>query len=189
MERTELGIDRFAMQRDRSEDTAAVQRACRGHKTEVHDNDGRPFVIVTASLTTGIARVSHGTTAAEQLVDEVFRTDHVEWETTLYVGDVEFHCTKDGPFPNHQLRVSVRPSAGCAALNYMDHDDPQMPIANSFNPRPSLAGVRLIFNGSTGSVFPPSAAIPIADARKALAEWLTTRRRPSCIEWRPYDGY
>jgi len=55
-------------------------------------------VIVTASLTTGIARVSHGTTAAEQLVDEVFRTDHVEWETTLYVGDVEFHCTKDGSY-------------------------------------------------------------------------------------------
>jgi hypothetical protein len=156
---------------------------------EVHDNDGWPSVIVTASLTTGIARVTHGITASSQLVDEVLRTDHVEWETTMYVGDVEFHCTKDGPFPNHQLRISVRPSAGYAALNYMDHDDPQIPIANSFNPRRSLPGVRLIFNGSTGSVFPLSAAIPIADARKALAEWLTTRRRPTCIEWRPYDGY
>jgi hypothetical protein len=78
-------------------------------------------VIVTASLTTGIARVSHGIIASAQLVDEIFRTDHVEWETTLHVGDVEFHCTKDGPFPNHQLRISVRPSVGYAALNYMDH--------------------------------------------------------------------
>jgi hypothetical protein len=146
-------------------------------------------VIVTASLTTGIARVSHGITASAQLVDDIFGTDHIEWETTLHVGDVEFHSTKDGPFPNHQLRISVRPSAGYAALNYMDNDDPRMPIANSFNPRRTLPQVHLIFNGSTGSVFPLSAAIPIGDARKAVAEWLTTRRRPACIEWRPFDGY
>jgi hypothetical protein len=95
-------------------------------------------MIVTASLTTGIACVAHGITASADLVDEVVKTDHVEWETTMYVGDVEFHCTKDGPFPNHQLRLSVRPSVGYAALNYMDHDDAQMPIANSFNPKRPL---------------------------------------------------
>jgi hypothetical protein len=31
-------------------------------------------------------------------------------------------------------RISVRPSAGVAALNYIDHDDQQMSIANSYNP-------------------------------------------------------
>jgi hypothetical protein len=61
--------------------------------------------------------------ASLRLVEEILMTDHVEWETTLSVGDVEFHRTKDGPFPNHQFRISVRPSAGFAALNYMDHDD------------------------------------------------------------------
>ena len=146
-------------------------------------------MIVTASLTTGIARVAHGITASEDLVNELVRTDHVEWETTMYVGDVEFHCTKDGPFPNHQLRLSVRPSVGYAALNYMDHDDAQMPIANSFNPERPLPDVHLIFNGSTGSVFPRAAAIPIVDARTALVEWLETRKRPTCIEWRPFDAY
>jgi hypothetical protein len=146
-------------------------------------------VIVTASLTTGIARVTHGITASMQLVDEVLRTDHIDWETTLYVGDVEFHCTDNGPFPNHQLRLSVRPSAGYAALNYMDNDDPHMSIANSYNPQRPLPDVHLIFNGSTGSIFPRTATISVVAARDALHEWLETRRRPTCIEWHPFDAY
>jgi hypothetical protein len=146
-------------------------------------------MIVTASLTTDVARVTHGMPESVRLIDQILNMDHVEWETTLYIGDVEFHCTKDGPFPNHQLRISVRPSAGLAALNYMDYDDPDMPIVNSFNPKRPLPEVDLIFNGTTGSVFPRAAAIPVADARRALIEWLETRKRPTCIEWRPYDAY
>lgn len=144
---------------------------------------------LTASLTTGVARVTHGMQASTRLIDAILTTNHVDWETTLSVGETEFHRTQDGPFPNHQLRISVRPSAGFAALNYMDHDDPEMPISNSFNPKRPLPEVDLIFNGTTGSVFPRTAAIPISDARKALTEWLETRRRPTCIEWRPYDSY
>jgi hypothetical protein len=146
-------------------------------------------VIVTASLTTGVARVTHGEPDCVRLVDQILHMDHVEWETTLSVGDVEFRRTKDGPFPNHQLRISVRPSAGFAALNYMDHDDPHLPIANSSNQMRPLPDLDLIFNGATGSVFPRSALIPVADARRALLEWLQTRKRPTCIEWRPYDAY
>jgi hypothetical protein len=146
-------------------------------------------MLLTASLTTGVARVMRGMLASTLLVEEILTMNHVEWETTLAVGDVEFHRSKDGPFPNHQLRISVRPSAGFAALNYMDHDDEQMPIANSFNPKRPLPEVDLIFNGTTGSVFPRAAAIPVANAREALIEWLETRKRPTCIEWRPYDSY
>jgi hypothetical protein len=147
-------------------------------------------MIVTASLTTGIARVTHGMPESERLIDEILTLDHTDWETTLYIGDDEFHRTKEcGPFPNHQLRISVRPTAGLAALNYMDHDDPVMPIANSFNPKRPLPKVDLIFNGATGAVFPRTALIPIADTRAALAEWLNTWKRPICIEWRPYDSY
>jgi hypothetical protein len=147
------------------------------------------FMIVTACLTTGIARVAKGLPESERLIDDVLRADHTEWETTMSIGEVEFHRTKDGPFPNHQLRISVSPSAGFAAINYMDHDDPQMPIANSYNPKRPLPDVDLIFNGTTAAVFPRTAAIPVADARRALMEWLETRRRPTCIEWRPYDSY
>jgi hypothetical protein len=146
-------------------------------------------VILTASLTTGVARAEHGMQASVRLVDEILMTDHTDWETTLSVGDVEFRSTKDGPFPNHQLRISVRPSAGYAALNYTDNDDPHMSIANSYNPKRPLPEVYLIFNGTTGAVFPRTAAIPIADARRALIEWLETWKRPTCIEWRPYDTY
>jgi hypothetical protein len=146
-------------------------------------------MILTASLTTGIACISLAMRESLKLVDQILTTDHVEWETTLSVGDIEFRDTKDGPFPNHQLRISVRPSAGFAALNYMDHDDPHMPIANSYNPNRPLPDVGFIFNGTTGSVFPRTAAIPITDARKALTEWLDTWKRPTCIEWRPYDEY
>jgi hypothetical protein len=130
----------------------------------------RERMTVTASLTTGIARVAHGMTSSICLVDEIIRTDHVEWETTLSVGSVEFHSTKAGPFPNHQLRISVCPSVGFSAINNVDHDDPGMPIANSFNPKRPLPDVSLIFNGSTGSIFPRTAAIPIVHARNALLE-------------------
>ena len=118
-------------------------------------------LILTASLTTGVARVTHGMRESVSIIDEILTMDHVDWETTLSVGDVEFRGTEHGPFPNHQLRISVRPSAGVAALNYMDHDDPRMSIA----------------------------VISIAEARDALTEWLETRKRPTCIEWRPYDAY
>jgi len=157
---------------------------------ERRDRRGSPTpMIVTASLTTGIARVAKGMPAAVRLVDLVLRTDHPEWETTMYVGDVEYHRTKDGPYPSHQLRISVRPSSGYAALNYIDHADPHMPIANSFNPQLPPPDVRLIFNGTIGSVFPPTAAIPIERARVAVVEWLRTRKRPSCIAWQSFDNY
>lgn len=146
-------------------------------------------VVLTASLTTGIARVTRGMAASVRLVDEILNMNHVDWETTLFVGNVEFYRTKAGPFPNHQLRVSVRPSAGVAALNYMDHDDTLMAIANSYDPKHEFPDLDLIFNGTTGAVFPRSAAVSIADARNALIEWLQTRKRPACIEWQPYDAY
>jgi hypothetical protein len=165
-------------------------------KSEVEvPDDGRTTngrggaMIVTASLTTGIACVAHGMSESVRLIDEILTMNHREWETTLYVGDVEFHSTEDGPYPNHQLRISVRPSAGLAALNYMDHDDPDMSIANSYNPERPLPAVDLIFNGATKATFPRTAAIPIADAREALIEWLETRKRPTCVQWRPYDSY
>ncbi|MCK2240189.1 Imm1 family immunity protein [Crossiella sp. S99.1] len=146
-------------------------------------------MIVTASLTTGVARVARGLTEATLLIEEILETDHVSWESILHVGDTEFRRSKDGPIPNHQFRVSIRPSVGMAALNYMDHDDPHMPIANSFSRKRPLPDVLLIFNGSTGSIFPRTAVVPILDARRALFEWLKTRKRPTCIEWRPFDNY
>lgn len=146
-------------------------------------------MFVTAVLTTGVARVTEGMRDSTRLMDEVLRMDHAEWETMMYVGDSEFRVTQEGPHPNHQLRVSVRPAYGFAALNYMDQEDPHLIIANSYNPIRPVPDVDLIFSGSTGTVFPRTAAIPIIDARSALVEWLTTRRRPNCIQWRPYDAY
>lgn len=146
-------------------------------------------LILTASLTTGVVRVAYGIRDAAALIGEILTLDHADWETTLLVGDVEFHQTADGPYPDHQMRISVRPVTGFAALNYTDNTDPNMSIANSYNPKRPLPNVYLVFNGTTGAVFPRTAAIPIADAREALNEWLRTRQRPACIEWRPYDPY
>ncbi|WP_352231593.1 Imm1 family immunity protein [Actinokineospora sp. NBRC 105648] len=155
-------------------------------------NDATELPVLTALLAYGhthddVARVARGMPECRRLIEEILSLDHVRSETTLSVGDVEFHQNKNGPFPNHQFRVSVRPQAGCAALNYMDNDDAEMPVANSYNPRKSVPDVILIFNGSTGLTFPRSAIISITDARRALLEWLQTRKRPTCIEWRPYD--
>jgi hypothetical protein len=128
-------------------------------------------------------------TESAHLVDEILKLDHTDWETTLSLGDVEFHQTSEGPYPDNQMRVSVQPSRGYAALNHTDINDPDVYLANSYNPRRPLPEISLIFNGTTGRVFPRTAAIPIADARKALHEWVRTRARPTCIEWRPYDAY
>lgn len=146
-------------------------------------------LILTASLTSGVARVAHGIGESTALINEILNLEHMDWETTVAIGDVEFHQSSEGPYPDHQMRVSAQPSTGFAALNYTDNNDPTMSIANSYNPKRPLPEVYLVFNGSTGSVFPRSAAIPIADARSALSEWLRIRRRPTCIEWRPYDIY
>lgn len=143
---------------------------------------------MTVSLTNGIACVAHGPKEALLLVDRILRTEHTEWESTLAVGEVEYHTTPQGPFPNHQLCISVSPRAGLAALNYMDNDAEES-IMNSFNPAHPLPEIDLIFSGSTGGVFPRTAAIPIQDARAALIEWIETRRRPTCVQWRPYDSY
>ncbi|MFD8492385.1 Imm1 family immunity protein [Amycolatopsis sp. NPDC059657] len=163
---------------------AALQMA-----TVIPTERRREHMLLTAALTTGVARVTRGMRESTRLVDEILALDHVNFETIMTVGNTEFHSTKDGPFPNHQLRISVRPSTGFAALNYMDNDDAQMPIANSFNPKRPLPEVDLIFNGSTGSVFPRTALISIGNARNAVIEWLETRERPTCIEWRPYDSF
>jgi hypothetical protein len=145
-------------------------------------------LVITASLTSGVARVTHGLRASVSLIDEILTLNHTEWESTLSVGDIEFYQDSDGPYPNHQMRVSVNPSANGAALNYMHNDEPAYSIANSYNPGPEI-DVDLIFSGTTGAVFPRSAVISILDARRALNEWLRTRRRPACIEWRPHDTY
>jgi Immunity protein Imm1 len=148
----------------------------------------RCIVVVTASLTTGIACVASGAVDCLRLVDQVLQLDHIEWETSLYVGDFEFYRSKDGPYPNHQLRISVRPSAGFAALAYIDHEDSLMSVAVSINRQQLGPDVHLVFNGSTGAVFPRVAAIPVSEAHRALAEWLESRRRPTCISWVPLDG-
>nr|WP_083466877.1 Imm1 family immunity protein [Kibdelosporangium sp. MJ126-NF4] len=143
------------------------------------------MIVVTASLTKGGARVTHGIRESVLLVDEILVLDHDYQESCLYIGDHEFYQSTDGPIPDHQMRVSVRPSSGVAALNHMD----QGSVANSHNPQRPPPPFDLIFNGKTGMVFPRTALISVSNARRALIEWLQTRRRPSCIEWRSFDPY
>jgi immunity protein Imm1 of predicted polymorphic toxin system len=152
------------------------------------DENAEPLV-VTAILTTGAVRVTHGMAESEALVEEILTLNHEDLETTMWVGDIEYHTTQDGPYPNRQMRISVLPSSRYAALSYTDHDDPNLSVVNSHNPMEDSPEVYLIFNGDTGDVFPRSAVIPITDARNALLELLQTRSLPTCIEWRPFDRH
>lgn len=148
--------------------------------------DEKGPLVLTASLTSGVARVTHGMRDSIALVEEILALNHTIWESTLSVGDEEYYQGRDGPFPNHQMRVSVLPNVDAAALNYMRNDVPKVPYVNSYNPHSSDIRVDLIFNGRTGRIFPRWAVISVGDARLALHEWLQTRRLPTCIEWRPY---
>lgn len=143
-------------------------------------------LVVTASLTSDVARVTHGMRPSIDLIDEILGLDHKNWESILYVGDIEYFASpKEGPYPNNQMRVSARPSVGVAALHYSDHDDSEMSAGYSYATSPPDERIFLVFNGETGRLFPQSAIIPIVDARAALIEWVRTRARPRCIEWRP----
>ncbi|RSM64103.1 hypothetical protein DMH04_51940 [Kibdelosporangium aridum] len=147
-------------------------------------------LVVTASLTSGVARVTYGMRDSIDLINEILRLEHTTWETTLQIGDEEYLRSKDeGPFANHQMRISVSPSANYAALNYTDHDMQDSPIVNSYSTKRPVPEMDLIFNGATGTVFPRTALISVSDARNALTEWLTTRQLPMCIDWRPYDPH
>ncbi|OAP29032.1 Imm1 family immunity protein [Amycolatopsis sp. M39] len=146
-------------------------------------------MILTALLTTGTVQVVDGYDRSVRLIDDILGIEHVDWESTLNVGEEPYYQSKEfGPFPDHQFRISARASLGVAACNYTDNNDPVMGNAISWNPRPA-GDAMLIFNGATGSVFPASASIPISLARESLLEWLNTRKRPTCIEWRPYDKF
>ncbi|SFQ75471.1 Imm1 family immunity protein [Amycolatopsis rubida] len=143
-------------------------------------------MILTAALATGIAVAAEGKNAAAALVDQILDIDHTEQESVLCVGEQEFYTSKkNGPFPNHQFLVSVSTVYALAALTYRDHDDPVMPIANSYNSERPLPELDLICDGETGAVFPRTALIPVSLARMGLLEWLDTWKRPACIEWRP----
>ena len=145
--------------------------------------------LLTASLTTNVSRTAHGAAACVALIEEVLTLNHTDLETTLWIGGEEYYTSDRGPFPNTQMRVSVRPSSGYAALSYMSHDEPGMAIVNSYNPTGGPKGIYLIFNGDVGSVFPRSALIEVSAAREALLEWLRTWSRPTCIQWQPFDRY
>lgn len=68
-----------------------------------HKEPKRP--ILTAVLTTGVARVTHGMRESAHLIDEILTLDHVDSESILYIGDVEYHSKKSGgPYPNHRSR-------------------------------------------------------------------------------------
>ncbi|GAA2977477.1 Imm1 family immunity protein [Actinokineospora diospyrosa] len=142
-------------------------------------------MIVTATLSTGISRVTNGLSESVSLIEDVLNIEHVDWETILLVGDHEFYTTPEGPVPNSQFRVSVRPSLGIAALNHTDHDRADLPNVNSYNPIHLGRPAELIFSGTTGMVFPPGSAITIESAYVALIEWLQTFQRPACVQWRP----
>lgn len=141
-------------------------------------------LVVTASLTSDVARVARGMHESIELIDEILGLDHETWESTLHVGNIEYHTSKDGPYPNNLMRVSVRPTAGVAALHYVDHDDTDMSASYSYTASSPTFRIYLVFSGESGRLFPQSATISVADARAALVEWLHTRKRPLCIDWR-----
>jgi hypothetical protein len=146
-------------------------------------------MIVTATLTTQVGRVARGIIECTQLVDEILNIEHVEWETLLVIGDAEFYKDPDAEYPNQQMRVSASPENRVAALSYTDHDNPITPIVHSYNPDRPYYATDLIFNGTTGAIFPRSAVISIGHARLALKEWIKTRQRPECIDWQTPDDY
>jgi hypothetical protein len=99
MRHSETGIDPSATWSDSSDHDELVPQPDGRATMTVTSHGARDRMIVTASLTSGVARVAHGMMESVKLIHEILRMDHAEWETILLVGTVEFHSSKAGPFP------------------------------------------------------------------------------------------
>ena len=93
MRHSEIGIDPSAPWPDTSDQDELVPTRWRETMT-ITSPGARERMIVTASLTSGIACVARGMTESVNLIDEIIRMDHVEWETILLSGPSSFTAVR-----------------------------------------------------------------------------------------------
>ncbi|MPZ84707.1 MAG: hypothetical protein GEV28_31720 [Actinophytocola sp.] len=77
--------------------------------------------------------------------------------------------------------VSVGP--GVAAAYYRDMPDGAAHGWVTHNPHPLVDAPELAFSSQGWNTFPSKAVLHTDEVRPAISEFLTTGRRPECIEW------
>lgn len=73
------------------------------------------------------------------------------------------------------LTVGVRGTV--AAVQWVSRDEVLVPASGSGERGTYFAG------GRHEETFPPGSEVPVADALAAVAEYVRTAQRPTCIEW------
>ncbi|MCP2333568.1 Immunity protein Imm1 [Actinoalloteichus cyanogriseus DSM 43889] len=132
----------------------------------------------------------YATTSAERatLARLVVDEPHPDWASLLYVCD--HRVADDVRGPDWQLRVSTDPARGIGAMNWIGPvPSDELGPWDTFNPFADPQAQPILFDGSVPSYFPPSAALPIEDVRRAVAEHLCTGLRPECVRWQPGDRF
>ncbi|WP_433871003.1 Imm1 family immunity protein [Saccharopolyspora sp. CA-218241] len=97
-----------------------------------------------------------------------------------------FVADGDPQFPDGRLLVSSSPETGWGALNYVNPGASDGRVVDSFNPAAAADAPALPLDPD-GADFPPSASLPLARVREAIAEYCRTGARPTCVQWQ--DGY
>lgn len=109
----------------------------------------------------------------------------------VYVWDRPCRQTEDGSvheFPRGRLLVSVDAFLGWGALHHMHPGVPGGEIAYSYDPAEPNHAPGLILDPE-GVDFPHTASLPLDVVRQAVAEYMRTGVRPTCVQWQPGEWY
>ncbi|SER44382.1 Imm1 family immunity protein [Actinokineospora terrae] len=97
----------------------------------------------------------------------------IPWMWVLTEVRVEFTAEEDQP----ALTFGVHNEIG--AVQWDEGEDTYLPVEGS-----NQEWVAYWLAGSHESYLQPHSEVPVETALRALAEFLETRRRPTCVEWR-----
>ncbi|GAA3024344.1 Imm1 family immunity protein [Actinokineospora globicatena] len=102
----------------------------------------------------------------------------IPWMWVLTEARVEFTAGEDQPV----LTFGVYNEVG--AVRWDEGEDEYLPVGGS-----NSEWVAYWLAGSHESYMQPHTEVPVETALRAVAEFLETRRRPTCVEWRKGESW
>src|SRR5688572_6027816 len=108
-----------------------------------------------------------------------------QWDyTVLNLVCPELPVRPDG-LPNNNMLAGFDPQKVVGALYYFGAD-----VDDVFFSRGNMVSDEEVVYGYMGNerYFPVDSEVPLDLVRQAIKEFLATARRPTCVQWQPYDA-
>ncbi len=132
-------------------------------------------------------RYAYKASQLDELLHVVVAEPHRGWAARIVVlPEGEVPLATPAPGWGNRLRVVTDLNTAWGALNFLHPaaESPRWQGWDTFNPEPSMQAPALPF-GSSGLLFPTSAALSLSVVRAAVQEYCDTAMRPTCVQWQP----